>query len=372
MKIEQRRAFIINFVYFLILAVIALFILKYAMPLLSPFVIAFVVAYLLRRPILFASRKTHLPYKATAILAVILCYGTIGTVLALVAVKLFASVAQFVGNLPTLYANHLAQPLTAFFDGLDGFFTQIEFIQSDPTLMSALEELESQLIQALGNLVTSVSGSAMGFVTGVATSLPSLFVAVLFTIIASFFIAADYDKLVGFCLNQLSEKGRGLLLQVKEYVIGTLFVCIRSYAIILCITFVELSIGLSILRVRSVFLVALCIAVLDILPVVGTGTAIWPWTIISLFQGRYGFALGLIILYVVITVIRNIIEPKIVGGQLGLHPVVTLASMFAGAKLFGVLGLFGLPILLSLLCHLNRNGVIKLFKTAPPEGPAET
>ena len=64
---------------------------------------------------------------------------------------------------------------------------------------------------------------------------------------------------------------------------------------------------------------------------------------------------------------RNIIEPKIVGGQLGLHPVVTLASMFAGAKIAGILGLFGFPIALSLVTHLNTSGIIKLFRPDPPK-----
>jgi len=71
--------------------------------------------------------------------------------------------------------------------------------------------------------------------------------------------------------------------------------------------------------------------------------------------------LQLLIIYLVITVIRNIIEPKIVGSQLGLHPVVTLASMFAGVQLFGVIGLFGFPIILSLIKHLHKNGTINLF-----------
>ena len=367
MHIEKRRAFIINFTYFLILAVIALFVLKYAMPLLSPFVVAAIIAFLLRRPIRFVCRKTGLRDKPVALITVALFFCTIGVLMALIAIKLFSSLAQFVGTLPTLYANHLAQPLAAFFDGLDRLFSQFEFLQSDAALISALQELETQLIQAISSLVSGISGAAMSFVSSVATSLPGLLVAVIFTIVASFFITADYEKMVKFCLHQLSEKNRDILIQIKEYVIGTLFVCVRSYLIILFITFIELSLGLSILGVRNVFLVSFCIAVLDILPVVGTGTAMLPWAIVSLVQGKYAFALGLIVVYLAITVIRNIIEPKIVGHQLGLHPVVTLASMFAGGKLFGVIGLFGFPILLSLLRHLNENGIISLFKAVPSE-----
>lgn len=87
-----------------------------------------------------------------------------------------------------------------------------------------------------------------------------------------------------------------------------------------------------------------------------------PWAIISLITGDFFRGFGLLILYLLITVIRNIVEPKIVGHQVGLHPVVTLASMLAGLNLFGIIGLFGFPITLSLLKNLNDRGVIRLFK----------
>ena len=92
-----------------------------------------------------------------------------------------------------------------------------------------------------------------------------------------------------------------------------------------------------------------------------------PWTVITALMGSHGLALGLLVVYLVITVVRNIIEPKIVGSQIGLHPVVTLVSMFVGAQLLGVLGLFGFPIGLSLLRYLNETGSIRLFKTAGEE-----
>ena len=87
-----------------------------------------------------------------------------------------------------------------------------------------------------------------------------------------------------------------------------------------------------------------------------------PWSIISLIMGDIGVGIGLIVVYLVVTVIRNIIEPKIVGTQLGLHPLATLISMFIGVNIAGIIGLFGFPIMLSLLLHLNKHGVIKLLK----------
>ena len=109
-------------------------------------------------------------------------------------------------------------------------------------------------------------------------------------------------------------------------------------------------------------LIALLISVFDILPVLGTGGIMIPWVVIDVILGNYSLALGLLVLYLIITVIRNIIEPKIVGKQIGLHPVITLASMFVGVQLLGVWGLFGFPIGLSLLRHLNDTGTVKIFR----------
>ena len=115
--------------------------------------------------------------------------------------------------------------------------------------------------------------------------------------------------------------------------------------------------------VNRSLLIAFLISVFDVLPVLGTGGIMIPWTILTALQGNYPLSAGLLTVYLIITVIRNIIEPKIVGSQIGLHPVVTLSSMFVGAQLFGVLGLFGFPIGLSLLRHLNDNGTLRVYKT---------
>ena len=128
------------------------------------------------------------------------------------------------------------------------------------------------------------------------------------------------------------------------------------------ITFVELSIGFSIIGIDNAILIALCIAIFDILPVLGTGGVVIPWIVVNLVLGNFGMAASLTVLYIIVTFIRNVIEPKIVGSQLGLHPIVTLSSMFAGVQMLGAIGLFGFPIGLSLLVHLDRKGTINIFK----------
>ena len=134
---------------------------------------------------------------------------------------------------------------------------------------------------------------------------------------------------------------------------------LRAYCVLFAITLGELVIGFLILRVRYVLLIALLVALLDFLPIFGVGTVLIPWAIISLIAGNTALGVGLAVLYVVITVIRQIIEPRVVGKSLGLHPILMLISLYAGLKLFGVIGVFAGPAVAlcakALLTHEGGN-----------------
>ena len=357
MVTEKRKTFLINFAYFGVIVLVAFAALRYALPLVAPFAIGFAIAYLLKTPIRFLEKKLHLPGKLSAVLGVILFYGAAGAILTLLSVKTVSGIITLIRNLPTMYETNA---LPFFLDILRN--VREVFAGLEPSLVAALDTLGTQMIQSIGQMISNLSVAAMGLATGIASSVPGLFIKLVLMIISTFFIAIDYDRLTGFCLRQLSETTKTVFFQIKEYVAGTLLVCIRSYALIMSITFVELSIGLTLIGIEHAIFVAFIIAVFDVLPVLGTGGIMIPWTVLTALQGNYPLALELLLLYLAITVIRNIIEPKIVGSQLGLHPVVTLCSMFVGAQLFGVVGLFGFPIGLSLLRYLNDHGVIKLFR----------
>lgn len=357
MDYEKRKRFIVNFLSGGLIVLLITVVIRYGLGLIAPFLAAFLIAYFLKIPARWIAKKTGFSYKPVVMFLVLLFYSTAGILIALLGIKLVTSSIALVSALPMLYSTQM-EPL------LSSFFNEIEqtVFRMDTALVTALSELFSQFVQSTGDLVTSLSVKMVGTLSGYASSLPGLFVKILLMIISTFFIAGDYDVLVGFGSRQFSDKARNFLMQIKEYVVGTLFVCIRSYALIMTITFIELSIGLTIIGVPNAVFIALSISVFDILPVLGTGGVMIPWVVITAILGNLPLAVGLLIIYLIITVIRNILEPKIVGSQIGLHPIVTLASMFVGVQLFGVIGLFGFPIFLSLLRHLNDTGTIKIFK----------
>ena len=357
MNLDKKRTFIVNTLYFGIMLLLAVVLLKYALPLLAPFVIGFVLAYLLKRPIRFAAHKLHINRKVAAIALVLVFYCTIGLLLALLGIKAFSAAGDFLRGLPGFYTARVEPVLMSIFSGIEQSVLSI-----DESLIASLEQLWGQFVESLGQLVSSLSAGTISVLYSLAGSLPGLFIKLLLMIISTFFIAMDYDRITGFFIRQMSEKAQEVFWEIKTYVTGTLFVCIRSYALIMSITFVELSIGLTVVGIENAEVIALLISVIDILPVLGTGGIMIPWAAVTAIQGEFKLALALFAVYIVVTIIRNIIEPKIVGSQLGLHPVATLASLFLGAQLFGVVGLFGFPIGLSLLRYLNEQGTIKIFK----------
>lgn len=362
----KRRAFIINFIYFAIILALAFAGIKYVLPMVAPFAAGFVIAWFLQRPSRFLSGRLPISRKATALVLVLVFYSVIGLLISLLGIRAVTMAKALMRSLPQLYQLHIEPALMVIFENLERWLYGL-----DASLVGSVNDIAEQSLLSLGDSVSGLSLSAVSYLSGLASALPGGFIKLLLLIISTFFIAADYDTLTGFCLRQMSGRSREIFLQIKEYVVGTLFVCIRSYALIMSVTFIELSAGLTVIQVENPILIAFLIALFDILPVLGTGGVMIPWVIITALQGDYPLALGLLCVYLAVTVIRNIIEPKIVGSQIGLHPVLTLCSLFVGAQLFGILGLFGFPIGLSLLRYLNENHTIRLYRTGEEE-PSHT
>lgn len=357
MKTEKRRKFIINVVYILILLALVYVLFKYAINFLMPFLIAYVVSVILRPIVLFFEKKLKLKNKIASILAVVLFYSTIGVLICALGASLVSYLASQISKIPAFYNNTIKPLLSMAIDGA------VEFPEGfDPTLAATIESLANNLFGYIGSLISTLSGAILSLVTSIASSLPTTIIGVVFSVIASYYFTADYDKVGQFVKRQFTEGAYEKAVAVKTAIYDILFGYLKSYALILGITFAELTVATLVLGVDNFFAVAFMIAIFDILPVVGTGTILIPWAVIELIRGNYGMAIGLIIVYVIVFIIRQIIEPKIVGDRVGLHPLVTLVSMFVGTVLFGVIGLFGIPITMAIIVDLHEKGVMDFVK----------
>lgn len=365
MKLEKRKQFIINFLYFGIILGIIIVLTRYALGVLMPFVIALLVSMLLKPAVTYFNEKHKVPRSVAGIVLVILFYALLGLLLTVIGVQLFSAAKSFFLMLPTLYAGTLAPWFSNLFASLQLFVEKL-----DPETASAYNSVASSITSTLGGTVVNISKQVVSWVTNLTLKTPGFLLKLLITVIATIFLSADFPKIKAFVMRQLSVRMPDLLHNARVQLGLTLWSYTRSYAMILAITFLEIGVGLSIIGINNAFGIAIVIALFDILPVVGSGLVLLPWAIFTLFSGNLPTGIGLCVLYVVVIVVRQIMEPKIVGDRVGLHPLVTLLSMVLGTYLFGGIGLLGLPITVALLHALNKQGAIHLYKLCdePEEG----
>ena len=162
---------------------------------------------------------------------------------------------------------------------------------------------------------------------------------------ASYYFCADYEEINGFFLSRLSAESRKRLADTRVKLKQAALRVLKGYLMTVGITFIQLYVGLLILKTEYAFTLAGIIALVDILPVIGVGTVLIPWGIFKLVAGAYYQGFGLLIIFAVVSVVREIIEPKIIGKSLGLHPLMTLFSMYIGLELCGFLGMISFPAL---------------------------
>ena len=347
MDIQKRKDFLINCAYWAVMLAAAYLIFEYVLPISVPFIFGILIACL----VVWISNKVHCPHKFVRIGLTVLIYGILGLLITWLAAKGVTAVMDLILWLPEVYENKLLPFVTLVYQWVMKTVSML-----DPALINALETLLEAVISMLKNVVSYLSSGAMSFVTNVATSVPNLVLSMLAMIFSTVFVVGDYERIADFANIHTPGKIKDFLLELRSYLTDTLFVVIRSYALIMLLTFTELSILFSLFGIENGILKAAVIAMLDILPILGTGGIMIPWAIISLMLGYTTLGIELFAIYAIVTVIRNYVEPKIVGTQLGLHPIITLVSMFIGLRLFGFLGLFGLPVGISFLWkRRNKN-----------------
>ncbi len=340
MNTEKKRDFLISLAYWLVVAGAVYLALEYLLPVSVPFILGSLIAWLVIR----ISGKLRCTHKVFRIGLTILIYGIIGLLVTLAAVKGVSAVTGIIQWLPKFYENKLLPLATLAYDW---FARKMQML--DPALLSALEMLLESVLSGMKNLISYLSGLAVDLVSGVATGIPNLILSLLAMIFSTVFVVGDYERIAAFAGKNTPESVKKILVNIRIYLTDTLFVVIRSYVLIMLLTFAELSILFSLFGIEHAVLKAAIIALLDILPILGTGGIMIPWAVTSLVLGYTKLGLELFAIYGIVTVIRNYVEPKIVGTQLGLHPIITLVSMFLGLRLFGFWGMFGLPVGISFL-----------------------
>jgi len=362
--VYKRKCFLINLAYFIVIAAVVILVIRYALNALMPFVIAAISAAILRPVLKFLNTRLKMPQKITGVVITILFYLLIALLGVVIFDRLVSAATSFLVSLPELWNVTLMPALRNIGEWMGNKLSQLTI---------SLDMQVEEVLAPLGAGISSLSTKLLGMAGGIAFSLPSVLISVIICIVSTLFMLFDWDRFMDFIAMQLSGRNGDLAKRITRQSGATIKKFIFSYGLIMLITFTELSIGFNIIGIRNPFLIAALISVFDIMPVVGCGGILIPWTLISFVIGSTRVGIGLALLYLVITVVRNVLEPRIVGQQVGLHPLVTLMSMVIGSSLMGGVGLLGLPITLAVLNKMNAEGVIHIFKAkaVAGESPAE-
>lgn len=322
--------------------------------LLLPFAIAFALSSIAEPLIRILTKKLHIKRKLAAPIILLIFLLVIVFLLVLIILKLIAEAKSFIMALPGF--------ITALYSYLNSWIynmTVPDWIP--PEILYGLGSVADNVSDILSNLSVALTNLGKSIVKGAYTtalSFPEILLFTLITIIATFFMASDREKISSVFLQHLPRKWVARILTLKKEMFSAIFGYLKAAMIIMSVTFAELFIGLSIIGVKYSLLLALLIALMDALPVLGAGGALIPWSIISFLLGNTRLGISIFVLYLLILIIRQIIEPRIVGQQIGVHPLLTLIAMYLGLQLIGVAGLILGPITFILI----RNIISTIYK----------
>lgn len=326
---RQKKRFLINFLYVAIIGAITIIICRFLLFRMFPFLLSLIVAALSQRPSVFLSAKTGLKKPICAMLLAAGIYLGLFCAILFLAYRLIISSVGLIEYLPEIFstvgewANGLANMVSDYLPEKYNF-----------SLDAVLENILKNLTSTLTNLIKKA-----------VTATPSLLLSSVVALVASCYIAKDFDGLARFLKSIISEKIYERFLRIKAIFTTSIFKILKGYVILLIITFLELWLGFIILKIKNAYIWAFLIALIDFLPVLGTGIIMIPWAVYCAISGNTSLSVGLAVLYIIVVIIRNFIEPKIVSQQIGINPLFTLFTMYLGLKLFGGAGLIILPLI---------------------------
>lgn len=301
---------------------------RYILPPLLPFIIAWSIAMLVRGVAAKLSHRLRIPERVVRVLCALLSVSVIFSLL-------------FVGVWQGAHA--LWRLLVDMGEG-GTYDAIIAFITTPFSTLSIAPELIVKLEEGLAGMLSSAFTFVADAIGDLAMVLPGALFFLLVTVIALIYFALDLERINAFVKGILPHRVSSFISRLR---VGLIDVCkkyVRSYFLLMIITFAFMLIGLSVLGVEHAFIISVIIALLDVLPIIGVGTVLVPWSVFQLVLGDIGLGIGLAVLFVLHTVMRELLEPKIVGQSLNMHPILTLVLLYAGYSILGFFGLLLVPL----------------------------
>lgn len=323
-----------------------------------PFLIAFIISLIIEPLIRKVMKITNLTRKLSAIITLIIVFS-------LIIGLLIWGITSLVTETTTILSN-LNNNMESIEKTINRIISNINFDN-----FKLPDQVKVIIQNSFENLIGQGTNTAQKLLTGIInilTNIPKIMIYIGITIIATYFVCTDKMYILDQMEHHLPRNWVNKFGIKLRKVIASLGNYLKAEGILILISFSIILIGLILLsliglNIKYPLLIAILIAFVDALPILGAGTIIIPWAIISAFNGDITLSISLISLYVVIIVTRQLVEPKIISSHIGIHPIFTLISMYTGFKIIGIIGMFLGPIILIILKNIFEtmidNGVVK-------------
>ena len=339
---EKYKKFAIKGICILICIAFIYLFLKIALGIVLPFAISLLIVAISRPIIQKICKSRKVPKK----LATVLVVALIALAIIFITSLCVSLTLNELGNIASSLMQSLEGEdnfLSRAFLWIDGIRDKFPFLNN--ILPGVNESVYSLVLGMVMDGVKSLSATVTGAVAGFITGLPGFIIALTVIILSVYYLLKDYDIITRLIVKILPEKVGKSLPSIKNDVVDVTLKYIKSYLILLLLTFAILFSGFLILGIENSFVLALLISIVDMLPILGVGTVLLPWGVIELIGGNTLLGVGLLLIFIVAYVIRQIAEPRILSAQMDVHPLLTLIAMYAGLKLAGVAGLILAPFL---------------------------
>lgn len=330
-------------------------------PLVAPFLFGWLIAYILNPLVNLLQRRTRIP-RWLAVTVSLLLFLAISVGLITIAVT---NIVLEINDLSIMIQNNLNQWKTWFTDYVNSETIQnliqrvMNYYNENPQYQNTIQSNLTTTGKTVTDFISLVVKFILDNIVALITGLPKMATVTIVALLAAFFISNDWRRLQ----RLLNDWAPDFIVQPTKLVWAdlqkALFGYLRAQLILISITALVVITGLLILRVEYAITIGLLIGLVDLLPYLGTGAAMVPWLIYAFIQNDYYLGIGLSILYGIILVARQILEPKVLATSIGLEPLPTLIAMYVGLKLFGFLGLIVGPVTLILLATFQRSGVFR-------------
>ena len=302
--------------------------LKYALPALLPFLIGWAVAFAVRPPAAYISSRTGISVRLVRPIFTVFILSFFLGLSTLVFYRLSREVWQIIAEFGE------GDELRAFLDG---------FVFSGGIFDGLLGNLGTSAAEVVFKMAEGLFSRLGGIVTSLVASIPRVLLFVVVTVISTVYFAVDLER-VNSAVTALLCGKVGWLIKLKNGFLSASVRYLRSYFLLFIITLFLVLSGFLLLRVRYAALLAFIIAFLDLLPVIGVGTFLIPYGVFEIVRGNTLVGIGILILFAVQTIVREVSEPKILGKSLGVHPLLTLVILYVGYALFGFFGIVLMPV----------------------------